>query len=188
MFLTPPKALQTSQGTPWPKHFGVACCWVGQGVPVEPLRFIAANGGWPWSSSGSGLLILLFFLEKLVGNDQTYRFWTLFLWKIVNPKPDVMNLGSSNGGFHSHGGTPIAGWFTRENPSTNGWFGGTSILWKHPNIDCLIVWVSWNSWWSPAIVPTWNQHLRPNTHSDDSPIATWLVQISNRSFESILVS
>ena len=23
---------------------------------------------------------------------------------------------ASTGGFHSHGGTPIAGWFTRENP------------------------------------------------------------------------
>ena len=30
--------------------------------------------------------------------------------------------------FLSHGGTPIAGWFTIENPIDNGWFGGTTIL------------------------------------------------------------
>ena len=33
------------------------------------------------------------------------------------------------GGFHGHGGTPIAGWFLLGKlPSRNGWFGGTPIL------------------------------------------------------------
>ena len=33
------------------------------------------------------------------------------------------------GGFHSHGGTPIGGWFISwKIPSRNGWFGGTPIL------------------------------------------------------------
>ena len=31
------------------------------------------------------------------------------------------------GGFHSHGGTSIAGWFIRKNPIINGWFGGIPI-------------------------------------------------------------
>ena len=35
----------------------------------------------------------------------------------------------ANGGFHSHGGTPIAGWFTRKNPDLK-WMmtRGTPIL------------------------------------------------------------
>ena len=41
-------------------------------------------------------------------------------------------------GFHSHGGTPIAGWFRMENPMKMDDLGGTPILgnlqmdWKHP--------------------------------------------------------
>ena len=31
-------------------------------------------------------------------------------------------------GFHGHGGTPKAGWFSFGKKPENGWFGGTSIL------------------------------------------------------------
>ena len=39
------------------------------------------------------------------------------------------------GGFHSHGGTPIAGWFIVENPNLNGWLkimGVSSSSWGYP--------------------------------------------------------
>ena len=58
--------------------------------------------------------------------------------------------GSLPGGFHSHGGTPIAGWLIMENPSINGWFGGTPIsgnlhivrlLWQMTNIP-MPLWVA----------------------------------------------
>jgi hypothetical protein len=32
------------------------------------------------------------------------------------------------GGFHSHGASPIAGWFFREHPSINGWELGVALL------------------------------------------------------------
>ena len=40
-----------------------------------------------------------------------------------------------NGTFQSHGGTPIAGWFVRENPNQK-WMmtGGSPISWT-PNVD-----------------------------------------------------
>ena len=38
-----------------------------------------------------------------------------------------LGLVPTFGGFPSHGGTPIAGWFIIENPNANGWFGGTTI-------------------------------------------------------------
>ena len=38
-----------------------------------------------------------------------------------------------NLGVSVNGGTPIAGWFVRENPTRNGWFGGTPWLRKIPS-------------------------------------------------------
>ena len=39
-------------------------------------------------------------------------FFTMFFFIF----PGIESIKSPNGGFHSHGGTPIAGWFIRENP------------------------------------------------------------------------
>jgi hypothetical protein len=41
-------------------------------------------------------------------------------------KSTVLHI--SYAGFHSHQGTPVAGWFTMENPIKNGRFGGATIL------------------------------------------------------------
>ena len=38
------------------------------------------------------------------------------LWKWQFLQPQKKQTPSTHGGFHSHGGSPIAGWFRRESP------------------------------------------------------------------------
>ena len=55
------------------------------------------------------------------------------LQSIKAPRPSKIMTQVFTWGFHSHGCTPIAGWFIRENPSYKWMISGSPHLWKPPN-------------------------------------------------------
>ena len=69
----------------------------------------------------SQALILVLELLYHAISSYTYTSWRLqtYTW----------------GYFQGHGDTPIAGWFTMENPCMNGWFKGTPIVGNLHMID-----------------------------------------------------
>ena len=77
-------------------------------------------------------------LQKLLGtpeavpSDAGDAGWKcLEWWHLDTYRPGATWMVQTKGGFYSHGGTPVAGWFIGGNPSINGWLRGTPISGNH---------------------------------------------------------
>ena len=79
-----------------------------------------------------------------MGMGQTRPSYHPAPWRVSQPGPDgathfmISNGRSIAGGFHSHGGTPIAGWWGKSR--SNGWL---EILWDTPISGNHYRWTIW---------------------------------------------
>ena len=97
----------------------------------------------PLKKDTSTVIVTLWFLWTKFGGKLTIDFdavtGDLPLKVMLWPSRVVASWNSE--GFHSHGGTPRAGWFiSGKIPSRNGWFGGTPML-GNPHIYNIYIYI-----------------------------------------------